>query len=100
MMMDDYDGQMIFGDLVGLKLADSCLTSEEKPRKNLTQETCPDGDRTRSRCVTSAHATACSTAVDINLIFYYILFSSVIILIFINLEMSAAMFMRMNHDQL
>ena len=42
MMIDDNDGQMIFGDLVGLKLPDICLTGEEKPRKNLTQETCPD----------------------------------------------------------
>ena len=42
MMMDDYDGQMIFGDLVGLKLPDIRLTGEEKPQKNLTQETCPD----------------------------------------------------------
>ena len=42
MMMDDYDGQMIFGDLVGLKLPDIRLIGEEKPRKNLTQETCPD----------------------------------------------------------
>ena len=42
MMMDDYDGQMIFGDLVGLKRPDIRLTGEEKPRKNLTQETCPD----------------------------------------------------------
>ena len=42
MGMDDNDGQMIFGDLGGLKLPDICLTSEEKPRKNLTQETCPD----------------------------------------------------------
>ena len=33
MMMDDYDGQMIFGDLVDLKLPDICLTGEEKPRK-------------------------------------------------------------------
>ena len=33
---------MIFGDLGGLKLPDICLTGEEKPRKNLTQETCPD----------------------------------------------------------
>ena len=39
---DDYGGQMIFGDLVGLKFPDVCLTGEEKPRKNLTQETCPD----------------------------------------------------------
>ena len=42
MMMDDNDGQMIFRDLGGLKLPDICLTGEEKPRKNLTQETCPD----------------------------------------------------------
>ena len=41
-MMDDYDGQMIFGDLVGLKLPDIRVAGEEKPRKNLTQETCPD----------------------------------------------------------
>ena len=41
-MMDDYDGQVIFWDLVGLKLLDIRLTGEEKPRKNLTQETCPD----------------------------------------------------------
>ena len=39
---DDYDGQMVFRDLVGLKLPNICLTGEEKPRKNLTQETCPD----------------------------------------------------------
>ena len=39
---DDYDGQMIFRVLGGLKFPDICLTSEEKPRKNLTQETCPD----------------------------------------------------------
>ena len=42
MTMDDYDGQMIFGDFVGLKLPDICLTGEGKPGKNLTQETCPD----------------------------------------------------------
>ena len=42
MSMDDDDGQMIFGDLGGLKLPDICLTGEEKPRKNLTQDTCPD----------------------------------------------------------
>ena len=39
---DDNDGQMIFGDLGGLKLPDISLTGEEKPRKNLTQETCPE----------------------------------------------------------
>ena len=39
---DDYHGQMIFGDLVGLKLPDICLTGEKKPQKNLAEETCPD----------------------------------------------------------
>ena len=43
MIMDDNDGQMIFGDLGGQKLPDICLTGEEKLRnKNRTQETCPD----------------------------------------------------------
>ena len=42
MSMDDNDGQIIFGDLRGLQLPDICLTDEEKPRKILTQETCPD----------------------------------------------------------
>ena len=39
---DDDDGQMIFGDLGGLKFPNICLTGEEKPLKNLTQETSPD----------------------------------------------------------
>ena len=37
-----YDGHMITGDECGLKLPDIRLTGEAKPRKNLTQETCPD----------------------------------------------------------
>ena len=41
MIMDDYYGQMMFGDLVGLKIPDIRLTGG-KPRKNLTQETCPN----------------------------------------------------------
>ena len=64
MIMDDYDGQMIFGDFGGLKLPDICLTGEEKPRKNLTQETCPDQGSNRAHYVTSAHATARPTAMD------------------------------------
>ena len=64
MMMDDYDGQVIFGDLVGLKLPDIRLTDEEKPGKTSPRKLVPTGDRTRARCVTSAHATTCSTAVD------------------------------------
>ena len=42
MIFDDYDGQMIFRDLMSLKLPDIRLIGEEKSRKNLTQETCPD----------------------------------------------------------
>ena len=42
MIDDDNDGQIIFGDLWGLKLPNICLTGEEKPRKNFTQEACPD----------------------------------------------------------
>ena len=38
MIIDDYDGQMIFGDLVGPKLPDIRLTGEEKPRKSLLPE--------------------------------------------------------------
>ena len=64
MMMDDYDGQMIFGDLGGLKLPDIRLTGEEKPRKTSPRKLVPTGDRTRTRYVTSAHATTWSTAVD------------------------------------
>ena len=64
MMSDDNDGQMIFGDLGGLKLSDICLTGEEKPRKNLTRKPVPTGDRTRARCVTGAHAAAWPTTVD------------------------------------
>ena len=64
MIVDDNDGQMIFGDLRGLKLPDICLTGEEKPRKNVTRKLDPTGDRTRARCVTGAHATVWPTAVD------------------------------------
>ena len=62
MREDDYDGQMIFGDLVDLKLPDICLTGEEKPRKNLTQETYPDRgsnpgpQRDRRACYRLAHS--------------------------------------------
>ena len=62
---DDYDGQMIFGDIVDLKLPDICLTSEEKPRKTSPRKLVPTGDRTRARCVIGAHAIACSIAVDL-----------------------------------
>ena len=59
---DDNDDQMIFGDHGGLKLPDICLTGEEKPRKNLTQETCPDQGfhpgplRDRHACCCLAHS--------------------------------------------
>ena len=65
---DDYDGQMIFGDLVGLKLPDICLTGEGKPPKNLTQKTCPDWGSNPSPLRERRACTACSTAVDIEFI--------------------------------
>ena len=70
MIMNDYDGQMIFGDLVGLKLLDIRLTSEEKPRKNLTQETCPDREsnpgplRGKCACYRLLHTYALSLLKD------------------------------------
>ena len=52
----------MFGDFGGLKLPDICLTGEEKPRKNLTQETCSDRGtnpgtlRDRRACCCLAHS--------------------------------------------
>ena len=48
MMMDDYDGQMIFGDLEGLKLPDICLKGEEKPQKTSLRKLVPIRDRTHA----------------------------------------------------
>ena len=59
------DGQMIFGDLGGLKLPDICLTVRKNPEKTSTRKLVPTTDRTRARCVTGAHATACPIAVDV-----------------------------------
>ena len=39
---DDYDVQMIFADLVGLKLPDICLKGEDKKPKKVTHEICLD----------------------------------------------------------
>ena len=63
--MDDYDGQIKFGDIGVLKLPDICLTGKEKPRKKSSpRKLVPTGDRTRARSVAGAHNTACPTAVD------------------------------------
>ena len=64
---NDYGGQMIFGDLVGLKFPGICLTGEWKHQKKTSpKKPVPSGDQTRARCVTGAHATACSTALNQN----------------------------------
>ena len=55
---------MIFGVLVGLKFPDICLTDEENPEKTSPRKLILTGKRARASCVTGAHATACSTAVD------------------------------------
>ena len=65
---DDNDGQMIFGDLGGLKLPDICLTGEEKkPEKTSPRKSVLTGDLTWARCMTGAHAAAWPTAVDFTL---------------------------------
>ena len=56
MIMDDYDGQMVFGDLMGLKIPDIRLTGKEKPEETSPRKLVPAGNRTRARCVASAHA--------------------------------------------
>ena len=61
---DDNDGQMIFGDLGGLKLPDICLIGEEKPQKTSPRKLVLTWDGTRAHCMTGAHATACPTAVE------------------------------------
>ena len=62
---DEYDGKIIFGDLGGLMPPDIRLTyQQKKTRKTSPRKLVPTGDRTLVRCVTGAHATACSTAVD------------------------------------
>ena len=52
---DDNDGQMIFGDLGGLKHPDICLTGEEKPQKTSPGTHVLTVDETWARCVTGAH---------------------------------------------
>ena len=60
---------MIFRYRVGLKFPDISLTGKEKFReKTSPRKLVATGDRSRVRCVTGAHATACSTAVDIIII--------------------------------
>ena len=79
---DDDDGQMMFGDLGGLKFPDICLTGGEKPRKNLTQETCPDRGsnpgplRDKRACYQVRYGTKCTNSfysfiacIDTNFIF-------------------------------
>ena len=62
MIDDDNDGQMIFGDIGGLKRPKICLIGEEKTPKNLNYETCPDRGsnpgplRDRSACYRLANS--------------------------------------------
>ena len=65
MIDDDNDGQMIFGDLGGLKSFPTFVLQVRKnPEKTSPRKLVLTGDRTRARCVTGAHATAWPTAVD------------------------------------
>ena len=62
---DGNDGQMIFGNLGGLRLPDICLTGDENPEKTSPRKLVPTGGRTLAPGVTGANAAACSTAVDL-----------------------------------
>ena len=61
---DDCDGQMIFGNVVGLNFLTFVLQVRKNPDQTSPWKRVPTGDRTRARCVTGAHVTACPTAVD------------------------------------
>ena len=64
MIMDGDDDQMIFGDLGALSFLTFVLQVRKNPEKTSPRKFVPTEDRTRARCVTGAHATACPTAVD------------------------------------
>ena len=80
---DDYDGQMIFGDLVGLKLPDICLIGEENSQKNLTQETFPDREsnpsplRDRRACYRLFHSGGLIAAIPSRTSFLFLFFFAV-----------------------
>ena len=71
------------GNHVGLRLPGICLTGEENPRKTSLRKLAPTGDRTQTRCVTGAHATACSKVMNLinilNYSFFYFLFCIILI---------------------
>ena len=75
MIYDDNYGRMTFGDLGGLKFHDICLTGEDNPEKNLTQETCPDRGsnpgplRDRRACYRLTHSGGPTTLAGKRLMF-------------------------------
>ena len=58
----------------GPKVSWHVLQVRKNPEKTSPRKPVPTGDRTRARCVTSAHATTCSTAVDLLTIIYFLVF--------------------------
>ena len=50
-------------------------THWKNPKKTFPRKPVPTGDRTRAHCVTDAHATACSTAVDVTILQVFFLYS-------------------------
>ena len=61
MVIDDNDGQMIFGDLGGPK---TFVLQVRNPEKTSPTKLLSTGDRTRARSVKGAQATVWPTAVD------------------------------------
>ena len=72
MIMDDNDGQMIFGDLGAYSFLTFVLQLRENPEKTSPRKLVPTRDRTRARCVTGAQATTCPTAVDSGKLTYFV----------------------------
>ena len=63
-MNDNNDGQMIFGNLGGLKLPTFVLQVRKNLEKTSPRKLVPTGDQTWVRCVTGAYATAWPTELN------------------------------------
>ena len=74
MIGDDNDGQMIFGDLEGLKLPDICLTGEEKQKEKKKPHpgNCVGRVRHRSAVVSTLPTIYFTKKINLAFFFYII----------------------------
>ena len=102
MIGDDNDGQIIFWDLRGLKFPDICLTGEAKPRKNLTQETCPDRGsnpgplRDRRACYRLAYSSGPHGMTSVSILEVNMLKNSSILAVSVPINLSIKFFFSVN----